>query len=245
MRRVLRAIAVFVISAVVVPIAVVGTVLASFLFLPLPASLPTPKAGLDSQVSHMYDIEGNEIGVFRQFETSIPFKKEDIPTVLKQAVTAAEDKNFYKHGGVDVRGTARAFWQDYRNRAAVQGGSTITQQYVKLAYNPGKDRTVMRKLREAILASQLDRQIDKDEILYRYLSAIYLGNGAYGVEAASELYFRQPVHELNPSQAALLAGLIPAPSRYEPLGNPALAESKRMLVLSKMHEQGYVDDKQF
>src|SRR5207253_6197215 len=243
MRHILRAIAVFLISAVAVPIATSVTVLAAFIFLPLPATLPEPKATVASQMSHVLDINGDDIGVFKKFETSIPFRKEDIPLVLKQAVIAAEDKHFYSHGGVDVRGTLRAFWADYRNRKVVQGGSTITQQYVKNAYT-GKERTIGRKLREAILASQLDRQFDKDTILYKYLSTIFLGNGAYGVEAASELYFRHSVKELTLSEAALLAGIIPAPSLYEPLGNPALADRRRHDVLQKMFAQHYITQDQ-
>jgi penicillin-binding protein 1A len=244
MRRIVRAVSVFVLSTVVVPVGVATTVLASFLFLPLPATLPVPKATIESQISHIYDINGNEIGLFRKFETAIPFRKEDVPLVLKQAVISAEDKRFYQHGGVDIRGTARAFWADYRNRRAVQGGSTITQQYVKNAYT-GQQRTVVRKLREAILASQLDRQIPKEDILYKYLSTIYLGNGAYGAEAASELYFRKPVKAIDASEAAMLAGLIPAPSRWEPLGNPNVAEQKRQQVLREMLGQHYLTPAQY
>jgi penicillin-binding protein 1A len=244
LRASLKALGVFLVCAVAVPVGTAATVLGAFLFLPLPAALPTPRSALPSQPSRVLDIDGNEIGIFRRFETSVPFRKEDVPLVLKQAVVAAEDRNFYRHGGVDLRGTARAFWADYRNRGIVQGGSTITQQYVKLAY-VGRKRSVWRKVREAVLASQLDRQVDKEEILYRYLSSIYLGNGAYGVEAASELYFRKPVKDVTLSEAAMLAGLIPAPSRYEPLGNPKLAEEKRRLVLKKMYEQGYITAQQY
>ncbi|MDQ3462009.1 MAG: penicillin-binding protein, partial [Actinomycetota bacterium] len=111
-----------------------------------------------------------------------------------------------------------------------------TQQYVKSAY-VGDERTLSRKVREAILASQLDRQVDKDEILFRYLERIYLGEGAYGVGAAAETYFHKPVSDLSLSESALLAGLIPAPSRYEPRGNPALAEERRLVVLGAMLEE--------
>jgi penicillin-binding protein 1A len=244
LRTTFKAIAVFVLSALLVPAAVVATVLGVFLFMPLPAVLPEAKVLNESRPSEILDINGNQIGIFRKFDTNIPFTKEDIPEVLKQAVISAEDKNFYEHGGVDLRGTARAFWRDYQNKELVQGGSTITQQYVKKAY-VGEERTIMRKVREAILASQLDRQIDKEDILYRYLSIIYLGNGAYGVQAASNLYFRKNVKDINASEAAMLAGLIPAPSRYEPLGNPNLAEEKRRIVLRSMHQEGYLDDQQY
>ena len=187
----------------------------------------------------VYDRNGNLIATFRQFDLSIPVKKADIPAVLKDAVVAVEDRDFYKHGGVDVRGSVRALVADIRNQKTVQGGSTITQQYVKNAYTGGA-RTLTRKVREAILASQIDRQTSKDEILYRYLSTIYLGDGSYGVGAAAENYFRKPVSQLTASEAAMLAGLIPAPSRWAPRENPETAEARREFVLDKMLQQGYL-----
>jgi penicillin-binding protein 1A len=158
---------------------------------------------------------------------------------LKEAVISIEDRNFYKHGGVDIRGSVRAMVADLRNQRAVQGGSTITQQYVKLTYTGGQ-RSLIRKVREAILASQLERQSTKDEILYRYLSIIYLGDGGYGVGAAAENYFRKPINQLSVSESALLAGLIAAPSAWAPRENPTMAETRRELVLDKMLQQGYI-----
>ena len=122
----------------------------------------------------------------------------------------------------------------------MQGGSTITQQYVKNAFTTG-DRTIGRKIREAILASQLDRKESKDKILYDYLSTIYFGEGAYGVGAAAQTYFRTPVPQLTLSQAALLASVIPAPSKYSPRVAPELAEQRRVLVLGEMLAQGRID----
>jgi penicillin-binding protein 1A len=243
-RRVGRALALFLICALAVPTAVTGTVLATFLFAPLPATLPEPKNSEASVVSHVLDANGDEIGVFLRFEQSIPVNEADIPEHLKQAVIAAEDRNFYSHSGVDVRGSLRALWADFRSQGLVQGGSTITQQYVKNAY-VGRERSVVRKVREAILASQLDRQKSKPEILFLYLSNVYLGEGAYGVGAASETYFRKPVSQLTLSESALLAGLIPAPSRYEPRGSPTLAEGKRKLVLEQMLKQGRITQQQY
>ncbi len=231
-----RSVFLLVVTAVVVPLAGASTVLAALLFLPLPASLPQARPGVEALTSRIYDINGNEIGVFRQFDTNKPAAMGDIPEVLKQAVIAGEDRRFYSHSGVDVWGTARALWADIESREVVQGGSTITQQYVKSAY-VGDEQTLSRKLREAILASQLDRQVDKDEILFRYLERIYLGEGAYGVGAAAETYFHKPVSELSLSEAALLAGMVPAPSRYEPRGNPTLAEERRVLILDAMLEE--------
>lgn len=248
MRRILRTLGVFLVCSAAVPIAVSVVVLASFLFLPLPAALPEPRAGIESRISHIYAIDrkGNpvEIGIFRKFEQKIDVRREDIPLVLKQAVISAEDRNFYKHGGVDLRGSVRALWADMRNKGVVQGGSTLTQQYVKNTYTD-KERTITRKIREAILASQLDRQFEKEEILFRYLNDVYLGEGAYGVGAASETYFRKPVSQLSLSEAAMLAGLIPAPSAYEPRGNPVAAENKRLLVLKLMTDQGYISQEQY
>ncbi|TML43712.1 MAG: hypothetical protein E6G27_00960 [Actinobacteria bacterium] len=138
----------------------------------------------------------------------------------------------------------RAFLADVRSSGFVQGGSTITQQYVKNAYT-GKQRTLVRKVRELVLASQLDRRTPKDQILFKYLESIYLGEGAYGVGAASETYFRHPVNTLSLSEAALLAGIIPAPSIYEPRGNPQAAEARREVVLAKMLQQHSITDQQY
>src|SRR6266581_1044761 len=131
MHQAIRAGLVFVVSAILVPIGTATTVLGAFLF--LPATLPKPKPNVASSMSHVYDINGNEIAVFRQYETSIPVQQKDIPEILKQAVVSIEDKRFYSHGGVDPKGTLRAMWADIRGEP-IQGGSTITQQYVKNAY---------------------------------------------------------------------------------------------------------------
>ena len=174
----------------------------------------------------------------------MPVTEAEIPQVLKEAVIADEDRNFYHHGGVDLRGTLRALYDDVRHKGPLQGGSTITQQYVKLAYT-NQQRTLVRKVREAILASQLDREASKNEILYRYLTVVYFGDGNYGIGAAAENYFHVPVSALNVSQAATLAGLIPAPSARAPRENLAAAEAARELVLKEMHQQGYLTTAQY
>ncbi|MDQ3570995.1 MAG: transglycosylase domain-containing protein, partial [Actinomycetota bacterium] len=248
MGRPAKFLAILLVCSITVPLAVAATVLATMLFAPVPAVLPEPRPSGASQASDVYLLEADgtrrRIAVLREFEQNLPVDRSDIPKVLKGAVIATEDRGFYSHGGVDLRGTLRALVADVRDRSAVQGGSTITQQYVRAAY-VSRERTLARKVREAILAQQLDRQVDKDEILYRYLSGIYLGEGAYGVGAASETYFAKPVSQLTVSEAAMLTGLIPSPSRYEPRGNPELAESKRRLVLQQMLEQGVIDQRQF
>jgi len=225
--------------AVFTPVACVVVVLATLIFLPLPATLPQPHPGVESSVSHVFDADGNELGTYKQFDTNIPVAQGDIPQVLKDAVVSAEDKHFYDHGGVDVGATVRALVDDLRSGSVVQGGSTITQQYVKNAFTNG-ERTIGRKVREAILASQLDRQLDKDTILYRYLSTIYFGGGSYGVGAAAQTYFRLPVNQLGLSESALLAGVVPSPSKFSPLVDPVVAEQRRELVLDEMLQQGRI-----
>ncbi len=238
--RVAKAVATFLVVAILIPLVTAGTALASIVYLPLPAPpLPTPAPGVESRITHIFDSTGKEIGVLRKFDTSIPVKASDIPEVLKQAVVSVEDKRFYSHGGIDPIGAVRALWADLRGKRVVQGGSTITQQYVKNTYTSG-ERTLARKIREAVLASQLDRKVTKDEILYRYLSSIYLGGGAYGIGAAAESYFKKPVNELNASESAMIAGLISAPSDFEPRTNPRQAETNRVFVLDEMLRQNRI-----
>ena len=239
--RVAKAIATFLVVTILIPLVTAGTALASIVYLPLPAPpLPEPKPGIESRITRIFDATGKEIGLLRKFDTSIPVKSTDIPEVLKQAVVSVEDKRFYSHGGIDPIGALRALWADVRGRQVVQGGSTITQQYVKNVYTSG-ERTLARKIREAVLASQLDRKVTKDEILYRYLSNIYLGGGAYGIGAAAESYFKKPVKDLTASESAMLAGLISAPSDFEPRSNPTQAEINRVFVLGEMLAQGRID----
>ena len=245
MGRLPQAIVVFVVVTLVVPAVTAGTALGALLFLPLPTpALPAPRAATESRVTHVYDAKGAQIGILRQFDTKIPVQPADIPEVLKQAVIAQEDQRFYSHGGVDLKAGFRALWANITGGRTVQGGSTITQQYVKGAYTGG-ERTFARKLREAVLASRLDEKLTKEEILYRYLENIYLGGGAYGVGAAAESYFKKRVNDLTVSESALLAGLIRSPSSDEPRSNRAKAEANRLDVLGKMRGQGRIDDQQY
>ena len=247
-RRIVRTIfsSVFLATVTVVgaPVAFAATVLAGLIFLPLPATIPVPKANPAILPTILYDRYGNQIATLQRFDTNVPVTEAQIPPDLKEAVISDEDHSYYHHGGVDLRGTIRALWADLRNRAPVQGGSTITQQYVKLAYT-NQQRTIVRKVKEAILASQLARQASKDEILYRYFTLVYFGDGNYGVGAAAQNYFHVPVQQLTVSQAATLAGLIPAPSARAPRENLAAAEAARELVLGKMLKYGYLTHDQY
>jgi penicillin-binding protein 1A len=221
------------------PVAFGATVFAGLVFLPLPATIPLPKANPTVNPTVIYDRYGKPIATLDNFERDVPFTDAQVPPVLKEAVVADEDRNFYHEGGIDLKGIIRAAWADIRNESAVQGGSTITQQYVKLAYTNGS-RTIFRKIREAILASQLAREASKEQILYHYLSVIYLGDGNYGAASAAESYFHVPISQLDASQAATIAGLIPAPSARAPLQHLAQAEAAREVVLQKMYNQHYL-----
>ncbi|HET6874464.1 MAG TPA: biosynthetic peptidoglycan transglycosylase, partial [Acidimicrobiales bacterium] len=173
LRRILKRIFGSVILATVTfvgaPVAFSATILAALIFLPLPATIPLPKPAAAVQPTIIYDRYGHPIATLQGFEQDIPFTASQVPAILKEAIIADEDRNYYHESGIDVRGLARALYADLRSNAPVQGGSTITQQYVKLAYL-GSQRTVVRKVREAILASQLAREASKDEILYHYMT---------------------------------------------------------------------------
>jgi len=235
-RRFLRVILVVICSAITVPVLVAAVIMGSFLFLPLPAVIPAPRTIAQSLPTHVRLVTGEEIAEFKDVDLNIPVDQSDIPDVLKKSVVAAEDRNFFHHGGVDIRGSARAFWADVHGGKVTQGGSTITQQYVKNTYTD-KKRTLVRKVREAILASQLERTMPKEEILFKYLSTVYFGDQAYGIGAAAQTYFRKSVKDLTLSESAMLAGLIPAPSRWAPRENLVEAEFHRNLVLNQMLDQ--------
>jgi len=247
---------VVVILVIGVPILMVGTAATGFgvlLFGSLPGTVPEENPVVESQPSYVYDAAGNEIGVFRQFDLTVPMQKEDVPQVLKDAVVAAEDRNFWTHEGIDPEGLIRAAFTNYREGEVVQGGSTITQQYVKARYLT-TERTIARKLNEAVLATRVERELAdelgsveaaKEEILFRYLDETYMGGGAYGAGAAAETYFRKPVKDLTLSEAATLVGTIPSPSDSGPRDNILVAEAGRQRVLRSMLDEGVITQPQF
>ena len=146
---------------------------------------------------------------------------------------ASEDHDFYNHAGVDWRGIVRAFWADVQKRQVRQGGSTITQQLAKNLYTDGS-RTIARKAKEALIAAQIERVLNKDEILAKYLNTVYMGDSVFGVQAAAQSYFHKDAKDLTLSEAALLAGVLPAPSLYSPRTHPAQAEARRNDVLDRI-----------
>jgi penicillin-binding protein 1A len=195
------------------------------------------------QTSVVLDREGRRIGEFfverRELVTL-----DQIPQHVVRAFVAAEDSTFFEHGGIDYQSILRAAWMNLLAGEKVQGGSTITQQMVKgLLLSP--ERTYRRKLREMILARNIEQRLTKQEILYLYLNQIYFGHGAYGIAEAARTYFGKSPAGLSVSEAAQLAGLPKAPAKYSPARNPKLAERRRRYVLDRMLEEGYVDPETF
>ncbi|HEY3240027.1 MAG TPA: transglycosylase domain-containing protein [Acidimicrobiia bacterium] len=217
---------------IVVLVALVAgtTALATYVFMPLPVNLPEERLQPERQASTVFALDGTPIGQFRGVETQVEVSPENIPDTIRRAVVAAEDHRFFKHRGVDWEAIGRAVHADVKAGKTVQGASTITQQLIRNLYT-GSERTIGRKAKEALLAIQAERVYSKEDILARYLNTVYLGESTFGVEAASQSYFRKPAKDLTLSEAALLAGVIPAPSVYSPRANPELAEQRRILVL--------------
>ncbi len=195
-----------------------------------------------SAATRVLSTEGKVIGEFF-VEKRLPITLAEIPPYLKQAVIAVEDQHFYNHAGIDWRGVLRASVRDLLAGRIVEGGSTITQQLAKLLFLDS-ERTLRRKLKEALLALQIERRYRKEEILALYLNQIYLGSGAYGVEAAASIYFGKHVWELDLSQCALIAGLSRAPSLYSPLVHPDRALARRALVLKRLRETDAITEDQ-
>lgn len=173
-----------------------------------------------------------------------PVSVSQIPNHLISALLTIEDRRFYTHSGLDLKSLLRAILKNLRKGRYAEGASTLTQQLAKTLFLTPR-KTLVRKLREAILAIQLERRYTKDEILALYLNQIYLGSGAYGINAAARTYFDKSLQELSLSQCALIAGLPKAPSRLSPFINPDLARKRRDLVLAQMHASGVIDKKTY
>lgn len=176
---------------------------------------------------------------YRERRIVVPL--DSIPLQLQQAFIAAEDARFYKHQGIDFFSIIRAFIKNLQAGTIVQGGSTITQQVTK-SFLLTPERSYERKVKEAILAYKIDKVFTKEDILYLYLNQIYLGHGAYGVQAASENYFAKSVDALNLAECAMLAGLPQAPSRYSPFHYPERAKQRQVYVLNRMVAEGFITD---
>ncbi|OFX13355.1 MAG: hypothetical protein A2Z18_02275 [Armatimonadetes bacterium RBG_16_58_9] len=210
------------------------------LFLSISRMLPTVVDFEPPEATIVYSSDSTELGrVYIEDRDNVALK--DVPKALREATIAIEDSRFYEHPGVDPRGIARAVWTNIRGQKLAQGGSTITQQLARNVYlSPQK--TFQRKSQEAVLAVLIERNFSKDRILELYLNQIYYGSGAYGVQAASKVYFGKNVCELNLSESALIAGLPKKPSAYCPHENLEGALNRRDVVLNRMAmaELGYI-----
>jgi len=196
-----------------------------------------------SQPSVVFDRNGDFLTMLKAEENRKPVALATVPAVVIQAVLDVEDYNFYAHDGFDLKSTARAFFANAGAGSIRQGGSTITQQLVKNTLLNG-ERSVDRKVKEAVLATRLEKELSKDQILERYLNLVYFGNGAYGIEAAAETYFNVTLAQLGPGQAALLAGLIRNPLANDPFRNPEQAKARRATALSQMVANGHLSQEE-
>jgi len=195
--------------------------------------------------TYVYASNGTTVlAILRGSQSRILVPSQAISPWMKDAIVAIEDRRFYEHHGVDVRGMLRAVIADITHHGAVQGGSTITQQFIKNAFLTNQ-KSIGRKLVEAALAWQLERKWTKDQILTAYLNTVYFGNGAYGVEQASRIYFRKHASQLNIAQAALLAGIPEDPSLWDPVAHPREARARRDLVLEEMLREGWITQSQY
>ena len=227
----------FVVVVLGVPGLLLACALVAFFYFPPPVALPQPQAAVLAQTTHIYAADGSLLASLHAQYNRQAVTIDQMAPSMQQAVIASEDARFYQHSAIDPIGILRALWADLRAKSAVQGGSTITEQYVKQAYT-GNQRSVFRTFREALLAAQLERIYSKKTILESYLNTVYFGDGAYGVEAAAQTYFNVHASQLTLSQSALLVGVIPAPGDYSPIAHPQLAEARRQQVLDRMAAVG-------
>jgi penicillin-binding protein 1A len=232
---------------------VFGMIMAVSQDLPAIYNFAQYKAAKNSEV---FDASGGPIGTLTSNQNKILLESGQISPNVKNAVVAVEDSRFYEHSGIDYQGIGRALVKDILSQSAAQGGSTITEQFVKNALAAQSSRTLFQKFREAALAYRLEQHWSKDKILTEYLNTIYFGEGAYGIEAAARTFFgaahpscgtpSEPCASvLTHWEAALLAGIISSPSAYDPKFFPENALQRRNLVLEKMYEQGYITEDQY
>lgn len=219
----------------------VAVIVTSGFYLYLRPGLPPVHQLLDIKLQtplRVYSKDNRLIAEFGE-KRRAPITIEQIPTIQLQAFMAAEDARFYEHFGVDIKGLARAAIELVSTGEIQSGGSTITMQVAK-NYFLSRDRTFIRKFNEILLALQIERELDKNRILELYLNKIYLGNRAYGIAAAAQVYYNKPVSELSLAQMAMLAGLPKAPSAFNPLANPDRAMIRRNWILGRMRDLGYI-----
>ncbi len=222
-----------ILSVLLPSLSVAGALAALFVSTELPDIPPL------AETTELLDRAGNEVAELHAGVDRVLIPFDQMPTSLRQAVVAVEDADFYRHDGLDLGSVARASWANVTSGSMSQGGSTITQQYVKNVLT-GAERSIARKVREAILAVKLEHTSSKQEILEGYLNTVYFGHGAYGVQAAARTYFDRDARDLSMLQSATLAGLIAAPSARDPFEHPEVAHRYRNFVLDRMVEVGSI-----
>ncbi len=226
--------------AIAVSLACLGVVLAAVLVYP---SLPDLSALTDYRPKiplRVYTADGALVGEFGEERRSL-VRIEAVPKAMVQAILAAEDERFFEHGGVDYMGVLRAAAANLLNRGVKEGASTITMQVARNFFLT-PEKTLSRKFNEALMAFKIERNLSKNQILELYINQIYLGQRAYGFSAAAQTYFGKPLDKLTVAEMAMLAGLPKAPSRYNPVVNPARAALRQHYVLRRMRELGYLDE---
>ena len=204
--------------------------------------LSSVKLPEDSNPSRIYSADGTELGQVNM-EDRVFVAIDAMPDCLPDAFVAIEDERFYRHGGIDPRGIARAIWKAVSRGKAKEGASTITMQLARNLYLT-QEKTLKRKTVEALIATELEKKYTKDEILEAYMNLIYFGHGAYGVGAASDVFFGKPVQKLSNSECALLAAVVKGPAVYSPFINMDNALARRNLVLTKMRKSRFIDDQE-
>ncbi len=240
-----RILMVIVIVGIVAPPVSAAVGISTLLHAPLPGGeIPEERPQIVAEASTVLDANGEEIGLFRGFDQTVSIEPDEVPQVMKDAIVSIEDRRFYEHNGVDIEGIGRAAQANAEAGGVSQGGSTLTQQFVKNVYL-SNERTVERKVREALLAVDIEKTMSKEEILFGYLESAYFGSGAYGIGGAAIVYFGVEVDELDISQAALLAGLVQAPTRLSPRNDVEAAQERRDMVLKAMKDEGYITNPEY
>ncbi len=236
----------FIALAALFGLGVAGALLIAFAAIITYPKLPSLEALTDYRPKvplRVYTLDGHLIGEFGEERRAVVSIRE-VPEVLKWAILAAEDERFYQHGGVDYLGVLRAAYSNFAAGGARQGASTITMQVARNFFL-SKEKTFTRKFHEALLAFKIEHSLSKDQILELYINQIYLGQRAYGFASAAQVYFGKSLQELTLAEAAMLAGLPKAPSRYNPVASPERAKQRQLYVLRRMRELGHITDAQY
>ena len=226
-------------------LALIGIALLAIIVVLAYPQLPSLEVLTDYQPKiplRVYTADGHLIGEFGEERRAL-VRFREVPDVMKQAILAAEDERFYQHPGVDTLGVLRAAYANFTSGGKRQGASTITMQVARNFFL-SSEKTLSRKVYEALLAFKIENNLSKDEIFEIYINQIYLGQRAYGFAAASQIYYGKPLKNISLAEAAMLAGLPKAPSSFNPVANPKRARLRQLYVLRRMHELNFIDDAQ-